>query len=234
MSNKTSISLIVPVYNEEDLLKDAINTNLDSLIKNEIEYEVIIIDDGSTDNTRYIISEHFVNNPLIKYHFKTNEGFGSAIIKGIELSKKKYIMFAPVDTPLSINMLKDFLIHIGKADILISYRLKREGYSIRMKLNSIIYHFIISKLFKLSLKDYNWIQLYDRKIFQGGIVITNLGVFMLAEVLIKARDNGYSFYELPGAMHKRKIGKPTAASNKVIFRTLIDIFKFFFKYKPQK
>ena len=193
MHNKYSLSLIIPAYNEEQGINNAILANLDVLKDKVINFEIIIIDDGSKDNTKKIVEENFINTNNIKFHSKSNGGFGSAVKKGIELAEKDYIMFAPVDSPLTNEVLNTFLSYIGKADILVSYRKSRKGYSQRMKLNSFIYHFLISKLFRLSLRDYNWIHLYKRELFNKDIEITYDGIFMLAEVLIKAKRKGYSF-----------------------------------------
>ncbi|MFH2142211.1 MAG: glycosyltransferase family 2 protein [Bacteroidota bacterium] len=228
--SEITLSLIIPAYNEEKSIKTALLENLIVLENSKYSFEIIVIDDGSVDNTKKIIIENFSTNNNIIFLSKPNGGFGSAIKKGIMLSKGDYIMFAPVDNPLNNNLLNLFLSNIGKADILVSYRILRKGYSTRMKFNSWAYHLIISALFRLPLKDYNWIHLYKKEIFKN-ISIKNERIFMLAEVLIKAKWLNYSFYEFPVEMQERKYGKKTAASFKSAFYTFSDAIMFYIQKK---
>ena len=227
MSKNFSLSLIVPAYNEEEGIEYAINSNLDTLQKVGIDFEIIIINDGSTDQTKRIIEQNFGALPEVTFESKTNGGFGSAIRRGVELAVKNHIIFAPVDCPLSPATLGAFLSNIDKADILVSYRRERKGYNWQMKLNSKFYNFLVSLMFGLSLKDFNWIHMYPKKMFDSDIKIEYDGVFMPAEVLIKAHRKGYSFYEFPVEMEKRTTGKATAQSLKAITQTLRDLIKFF-------
>ncbi|MCH8903496.1 MAG: glycosyltransferase family 2 protein [Bacteroidetes bacterium] len=223
-----SLSLIIPAYNEETNIKESVQTNIDVLRESNIEHEIVIIDDGSKDRTRQIIEENFSEVTAVIFHSKENGGFGSALKKGIQLSTKSYVFFVAVDSPLTKDVLDAFVSNIGKADILVSHRVDRKGYTHRMKLNSKLYHFLISLLFGLSLKDYNWIQLYNRKLFDE-ISIENEYIFMLAEVLIKAKRRNFSFFEFPVEMQARKGGSQTAASLKAAIRTFFDLFSFYFK-----
>ena len=168
----------------------------------------------------------FLNLIFIKYFKKKNEGFGSAIRKGIELAVKKFVMFVPVDSPLTEDIMQSFYENIDKADILVGYRIEKKGYSWRMKLNSRIFHVLVSKLFNMKLKDYNWIHLYRREIFNE-IIIQYNGIFMLAEVLIKGKQKGYTITEFPVEMIKRSGGVATAGSFKAALQTARDLFSFF-------
>lgn len=117
---------------------------------------------------------------------------------GFSIAKYTYIMCVPVDSPLDENMFTAFTKHIHHADVLVSYRVARLGYSFRMKLNSWLFHILVSFLFNMKLKDYNWIHLYHRKIFdEGKISIQSKGLFALAEVLIKANKRAFTFCEFP-------------------------------------
>jgi len=229
MNKNPSVSLIVPAYNEEEAIKQSVLEDLSVLNDSGLHFEIIIVDDGSRDNTKKIIEENFSGIPTVTLFSKPNGGFGSAVKKGIELSKNDYILFVPVDNPLDQELFKIFLSHLGKADVLTSYRISRKGYSLRMKFVSSVYHILISLFFGLSLKDYNWIHLYDRKIFEK-IRIKNDRIFMLAEVLIKAKWLGYSIFEFPVEMKARTTGVKTAASFNAAFRTFIDMFRFFFTH----
>jgi dolichol-phosphate mannosyltransferase len=227
------LSIVIPIYNESSILESSINRTLSVLEKAGYKYEIILVNDGSNDESKIIIDNHYCNHNQIKIvNHSKNLGFGAAIESGIKVAKGKYIWCVPVDSPLSEKVFKVFEKHFEKADILVSYRKKRIGYTWWMLLNSAVYHFIISKLFKINLKDFNWIHLYDSKIFKPGeIKIEYEGIFMLAEVLIKAKQKGYSIIEFEVEQEKRNTGIASASKIINILRTFRDVIKFYFYYK---
>jgi len=95
-------SIIIPTYNRADLV---ITTIIAALSQTFINYEVIVIDDGSTDNTKEGIS--LINDPKFRYVLKSNGERGAARNKGIELAKGKYVTFCDSDDLLYPNYLSN-------------------------------------------------------------------------------------------------------------------------------
>lgn len=123
--NEIKISIIVPVYQAEQFLSECL---LSLLKQNITDYEIICIDDGSTDNSAKIIGEFQQNHTNLRYFYQENQGVSSARNKGIELAKGKYIMFVDADDTIKINCLKylyhtaekkncDLLVFGGKTDL---------------------------------------------------------------------------------------------------------------------
>jgi len=84
------VSVVIPVYNVEKYLKQC----LDSVINQEYkDIEVILVDDGSTDNSGYICDEYAQKYQFIEVVHKKNEGLGFARNTGIEKAKGEYITF---------------------------------------------------------------------------------------------------------------------------------------------
>ncbi|MCF7871128.1 MAG: glycosyltransferase family 2 protein [Candidatus Omnitrophica bacterium] len=92
MNEKTSFSVIIPTYNRKDFLKIAIDSVLNQTYAN---YELIIIDDGSTDNTKDFIRSQ--KSPKLKYYFQENQGPALARNLGIKKAKKDFICFLDSD-----------------------------------------------------------------------------------------------------------------------------------------
>jgi len=233
VSQNISFSIIIPAYNEEAIIKKAIEEALDVLNRNQANYEIIVVNDGSTDQTKTIVDTHFSNNPNITLHHKPqNQGFGSAVRTGIQLAKQQYLLCVPADSPLSNDMYTAFAACCHQADIIVGYRVKRVGYSPRMQLNSWVYHHLISKMFGMQLRDYNWVHLYNRKIFDPGkVIIESNGIFMLAEVLIKAKLNGFTFHEIEVEQRERLTGIATAAKLSSIVKTIVEMTFFRLRIK---
>ena len=113
------ISVIVPIYNVEQYLRRCIDSIINQTYKN---LEIILIDDGSTDNSSTICDEYCKKDKRIKVIHKNNEGVSSARNKGIELSKGKYIVFIDSDDYVSnehIEVLYDCIIS-NNVDLVIS------------------------------------------------------------------------------------------------------------------
>ena len=98
--NHIAVSVIVPVYNKEKYLKDC----LDSIIFQSLkEIEIIIVDDGSTDNGKEIC-EKYLTDKRVSYYFQENEGLASARQNGIDRAKGEYVGFIDADDWIELDM----------------------------------------------------------------------------------------------------------------------------------
>lgn len=110
------VSVIIPTYNRANFLKEAIDSVLSQTFNN---FELIVVDDGSTDNTRDIIAKY---SPKIKYIYQPNAGVSAARNRGISATKCRYISFLDSDDlwkPSKLECQVDFM--ENNADSLISY-----------------------------------------------------------------------------------------------------------------
>jgi glycosyltransferase involved in cell wall biosynthesis len=229
--NPVSLSIIIPVYNEEEAVRGAIESNLNAVQNCLAEFEIIIINDGSKDNSQAVIHDFIKGKERIIFiNKKENEGLGSAIRKGVDMATMDYILPVPVDCPLDAQTLKKFLSAIGNNDVVVGYRPRREGYSLRMKINSIVFHKLITYLFSINLIDYNWIHLYKSRIFtKDGIDISSNGILMLAEILIKSKRKGLLLKEIEIVQRERLTGVATASKLITVVKTIKEIILLYKK-----
>ena len=99
------ISFIIPTYNAEKTIQNTINSILKQS-ETSLEYEIIVVDDGSTDNTKNLIQE-LESNEKIKYYSKENSGVADTRNYGVQKSNGEYIIFVDSDDYVSQNLLKD-------------------------------------------------------------------------------------------------------------------------------
>ena len=104
-------SFIVPVFNRENLIKKCIDSIRQQTYNN---YEIIIIDDGSTDNTSKIINDYFAQFDNIKYYYQENSGPYNARLTGVSKSTGEYIIFVDSDDWIENNTLDIIFQYINK------------------------------------------------------------------------------------------------------------------------
>ena len=136
-----SISIVLPVHNEEKNLEELLLSWNKLLNENKIDHEFVIVEDGSTDRTKEIIVELEQIYPIINLSQKEKRGYSKAVVDGITCSTKKFILCTDSDNQIKVNSLVENLINFpNENEFLIGYRNPRND-----PWNRLIY----SKLFKI-------------------------------------------------------------------------------------
>lgn len=227
-----SLTIVMPAFNEERNLLSAVTETQKTCRAQAISHEIIIVDDGSRDQTGRIAEDMIQSGmPLCYIRHEKNRGIGAAFWTGVQKACGEHVLLVPCDNPLMPDDLAAFAPCMGHADIIAGARKERTGYTPGLKFMSFVYNrILIGMLFRIPLSDVNWIQMYRRRIFtEGGITIEHPGIFFFAEVLVKARRKGYSMVEVPVTMRKRIHGRPTISRLPVILKIFRDMVLFFFK-----
>lgn len=131
---KASVSVIVPVYNREDHIRRAIN----SLLVQDFEYayEIIVIDDGSTDKTKSVV--HAIDDPKIKYFYQNNKGASAARRKGILEASAEMVCFLDSDDIAKPNYLSSLWNGLqSESNAILAYGLAAEIDGSRLKNESL-------------------------------------------------------------------------------------------------
>ena len=224
------LGIIMPVFNEEKNLVRAINAISAQCEILRCSFEILIINDASTDGSAQLIAELQETRPYLKVvRHNTNQGIGASIVTGVQHSQSKTLIFIPADLGMDICFLKDYMEASRRAHIVVGLRSDRRDYSLFRKLVSFINITLIQILFRMPQKQFNHICLYRRDIFKK-ILIESRSAFFAAEIMIKARDLGYKIVEIPVGYIAREHGKSVAAKPKWLYRALKDMFRFWFKW----
>jgi len=125
-----SISVLIPAYNEES----AIQSTIAKIEKNPGNYEIIVIDDGSTDKTFELIRD----SGVIALRHTKNRGYGAALKTGFSSSKYNLVVFNDGDGQFDFSEIDRFLEKIEKADLVIGYRRKRHDNPFRHVLMNLL------------------------------------------------------------------------------------------------
>lgn len=225
MTPRPALSVILPAYNEEALLEDALRQLRASLDALEIEAEIVVVNDGSRDRTPAIADRLAGELRGVVVCHQQNQGIGGAFRTGVARATGDYLILWPADMPAEPSDLAPYLTEFGRADVIVGCRARRIGYNPLMLVNSWLYPKLVALLFGLRLRDVNWIHAYRRETFLK-IRLTQRGIPMLAEALVRLRDAGATFKEVDVAMKPRLGGVPSASRLRVMWRTLTGLFAF--------
>ncbi|MCI8482171.1 MAG: glycosyltransferase family 2 protein [Clostridia bacterium] len=114
------LTIIIPVYNGEKTIKRAIDSLINQL---DETIELMIINDGSNDNTHEIVQEFINNNSYISYYQKENEGIAKTRNFGITHAKGKYIMFVDSDDYIEENLIQKLQDYMNKEIDIVKFKL---------------------------------------------------------------------------------------------------------------
>jgi glycosyltransferase involved in cell wall biosynthesis len=228
---KINISFIVPSYNEEKNLEDAVVSLIKGVKDIVKSYEVIIIDDGSTDATGKVADRLSKEHKFVKViHHKKNQGFGETIKDGIKFSTKDYVIGFPGDNDTSAISMRNLILRADEADVIISYTSNPGKRSGTRRFFSWFFIYIMNLILGLKLKYYNGSFLCKSKDLLK-LNLVSKGFTIYAEAKIYLIKNGLSYIEVPFEHIGRKYGKTKTANISTVFQTIefiLHILKIYF------
>jgi len=220
-----SISVFFPCYNEQDNVSRTTEQALAVLEKLGADFEVIIVDDGSSDATGRIADEIAGRNSSVKVvHHPTNLGYGAALQSGFKTATKQLVFYTDGDGQFDITEMPPLLPLMAQYDIVSCYRLNRQDNLIR-KINAWCWTKLVCLLFRMKIRDIDCaFKLYKREIFDN-ITLLSAGALIDTEVLARAIRKGYTVTQKGVHHYPRRAGAQTGANLRVIFRAFGELFK---------
>jgi len=203
-----SLTIIMPALNEEKNLKTSVNDLENYLKQHALDYELLIFNDGSTDNTPAIADELADYNPKIKViHNPMTLGLGYNYRKGVELATKEFIIMIPADGE---NSLEGIVEHISTADIIVPFVLNTELRPRIRRIISRIFTFLVNVLSGLHLKYYNGTVLHKTQIIKNLPNSIPDGFGYQAEILVNLIKKGFTYKQV-GVYLKKPSGSRSNA-----------------------
>lgn len=225
-----SVSVIIPVYNEEKLVRSAIEDCLSKLDADFEDYELIVIDDGSKDETASILRAHFGNEPrLVLSPNSINLNQGVSVQRGMAIATKDYTVHNGIDLPLDIKDLRALLDTVGDADVLILQRKQYSGATNWRLVTSNVNIFIRTLLFPIltrGVKDMNYTQIYKRSILKSILPLAKSPAFTTPEMILRAKATGLKVETREVVFHARTHGSGSLGKLHDILWTIYDMFRF--------
>lgn len=218
------LSVFYPMWNEEDYIERALEFGARAcrgLIESGdiADYELIVVDDASTDRTPEIADKLALENPHVKViHHPRNRKLGGAMKTGFAAATGDLVLYTDADLPFDMNELPRAvrLLREYEADIVSAYRFDRTGEGSLRSLYTWVYNGLIKSLFGVKVRDINFaFKLCRRKIFDD-IELKSEGSFIDAELVIRATRMGYQIMQMGVDYFPRTRGTSTLSSPGII------------------
>jgi glycosyltransferase involved in cell wall biosynthesis len=229
-----SLSVVMPAHNEEVAIAGTLRDVLDALSEWVRDFEVIVVNDGSKDETRTIVEEASMVDPRIRLiNHDVNQGYGAALVSGFEAVTKDLVFFMDSDGQFDIHDLERFFSYIDEYDAVLGYRINRQDTWVR-KLNAWGWKMLVRMVFGLHVRDIDCaFKLYRARFFRENRLETR-GAMINTEILYKFTREGYSYTQL-GVQHlPRRGGQATGAKLSVIARAFWEMFTFARKWRREE
>ena len=247
-----SVSMLTWAYNEEDSIIDFLEKATHLMNANVVNYEIILIDDCSTDNTFNLAQEFQLKNPNLKiFRNQKNMNVGFSSQKAIKKASKKYLFWQTTDWGYDISDLKTYLEYLSQFDIVQGVRrgpvqvklkffwpfviilklfgikhLTRRSDTVYKAVISLINFLVIRTLFRVKLSDFQNVTFYRTEWIQS-IQFESNSAFSNPEAIIKSHWAGQSIKEVPINFIPRIVGEPKGTKLKAIISAMNDICRLY-------
>jgi glycosyltransferase involved in cell wall biosynthesis len=226
VGNQPSISLFFPAWNEEDYVERAVKRALEVLPRLTDDFEIIIVNDASTDRTKEIAEALAARIPQVRViTHPVNLKLGGAMRTGLSASTKDIVVYSDMDLPWDMRELERalHLMDYLEADMICAFRFDRTSEGPKRILYSFVYNLLIRSLFGVQIKDINFsFKVMHRRVLES-MELKSQGSFIDAELVVKAIRKGFRVFQMGVDYFPRTRGVSTLASPSVIVKMVKEL-----------
>ena len=226
---KYNISFVFPMFNESLKIEETIR-RISAFAKNIcVDYELVIVDDASTDGSGDIVSRLVADDQHLKLiRLAVNTKFGGALNQGLKSAGKDIIVYTDSDLPVQEEDIKLALEYLEKADVVTAYSLVVKNSRIKRVIMSKVYNFLVRIFFGLKIRDINsGLKIYKKEVLRG-LDLKSRSPFIDVEIFAEVLKRGFKIaqfgltFKLCGKIHSA-ISRPS-----VVARTFRDMLAYRF------
>ncbi len=224
MKRLPSLSIFFPCHNEEGNVERVTRAALAAAKDLADTYEIIIVDDGSSDRTGEIGRRLAAEISEVRVvHNQPNRGYGGAVVRGLTEARMEWIFFTDGDGQFDIAELPKLIGLLDACDFAVGYRLKRADPWIRV-VNGYCWGVLVRLMFGLKVRDIDCaFKLLPRSLIDA-IELRSQGALISTELLARARYRGLRIAEVGVNHYPRTVGQQSGASAKVVLKAFAELF----------
>ncbi|MCP4482275.1 MAG: glycosyltransferase family 2 protein [bacterium] len=230
---KPNISFFFPAFYDEGTIIEMVEEAREVLAEVTTNYEVIIVNDGSLDETGDIADQMSEKYPEVKaIHHQFNLGYGAALKTGFAACQYDWIFYTDGDHQFDIHELKDLLPYINDYDMIAGYRKTRAYDNKKIRsFTSSIYNIFIKLIFGLKYKDLDCaFKLMKRDVVRNSKDFID-SAFICAILFFEAKKNGHKIKQIPVSHYQRKYGSSSSFSFLFIIKSIVELFEAIWNVK---
>src|SRR3954451_2923880 len=225
------------MFNEELNIEHAMNAAVEACTKYTDDYEIIIVDDASTDHSPFLVACRAVENPRIRMiRHEKNRKLGGALKTGFAAATKDLVLYMDADLPFDPDVLGRAMraIEVTGADMIAGYRHDRTMEGLRRTIYSYVYNTLIGVLFGWPHRDINFsFKLFKREVLQA-IELKSEGSLIDAELIVKAKNRGFAIQQMGLDYFPRIRGTSHLSSPSVIFKIFRELWTLYPEMRERK
>ena len=227
----TSLSLFFPCYNEEANVGSMIDEAVRIGEEYGVDYEVLVVDDGSSDRSAEIVRGWSAKNPRVRLiQHPRNKGYGAALRTGLENARKELVFLTDGDNQFHLSDIEKLFSKIDSCDVVAGYRINRRDKAHR-RLNGFLWTRLTRFLFGLPVRDVDCaFKLFRRKTLEG-LEPKSDHLLIHAEILARIKKKGFRIEEIGVTHYPRTAGKATATALGSILKTFSELFKLYWQIR---
>jgi glycosyltransferase involved in cell wall biosynthesis len=223
-----SLSVVIPMYNEEAYARRAVVAARAALLETTDDWEVVVVDDASTDSTPAVLEALAREEPRLRVlRHPVNRRLGGSLRTGLAAATKDLVLYTDADLPADLGQLPRLvrLLEYQQADVLAGYRFDRTGEGLRRALFARTYNFLVRAAFGLRLRDVNFAFKLMRRSLLQRFELRSEGSFIDAELLVRARNAGGVTIQVGLDYFPRTHGESMLSSPAVILGILREMLR---------
>ncbi|HEY6759530.1 MAG TPA: glycosyltransferase family 2 protein [Baekduia sp.] len=213
-----SLSIVLPCFNEQDNVAEAIAQARCAAMRDAFDYEVIVVDDGSSDATRALAEAVAARNPFVRVvAHDHNRGYGAAVRTGIAASRSAWVLLTDADLQFDLGELRAMLPLTTDHDLVAGYRIDRADPPAR-RLAAHAWNRLMRRTFGVAVRDVDCAFKLVRGDAVRALDLRSDGAMVSTELLVRSAEAGLRVGEV-GVHHRpRNAGDPTGGDPRVVLR----------------
>ncbi|HJZ67570.1 MAG TPA: glycosyltransferase family 2 protein [Blastocatellia bacterium] len=230
MSKRSSISVFFPAYNDAGTIATMVVRADRTLRKLTDDYEVIVVNDGSRDDTALVLSELQTVYPKLRViHHPTNRGYGSALRTGFESATKEWIFYTDGDAQYDVRELQKLVpLMIDNVDVVNGYKISRSDPLHRIIIGD-IYCWIVRLAFGIKIRDVDCDFRLVRRASYNRVRLASTSGTICVEMIKSFQDAGLRFAEAPVHHYHRAYGKSQFFNFTRLFKTFMELSRLWWR-----